>query len=167
MMISSLRIGNVRVDLENTTLNQAQHRLGGTVGSQGDAGNYEAWLCFRGTDKNGAWGLWLTSGEIDGPAIGGFEWRRLQSGEELDRRCKVLSNSHQPKLPLGLSLDMPESAVRGILGKPTLRMKQTLIYFHEHNETIHQLPYTADNIVTIILRAGRVLAIDASLTISD
>ncbi len=166
-MISSLRIGKVRIYLEKTMRTEAQHRLGGIVGARGDGGDYEAWLCYQGSDQNGPWGLWLTSGEIDGPAISGFQWRRLRHGEELDRRCKVLSVNNQPKLPLGLSLDMPESTLRGILGKPTLTIGQTLVYFHEQHETIHQLPYTTDSVVTIVLRAGRVLAIDANSTTSN
>src|SRR5579871_210768 len=60
MMISSLRIGKVRIYLEKTMRTEAQHRLGGIVGARGDGGDYEAWLCYQGSDQNGPWGLWLT-----------------------------------------------------------------------------------------------------------
>ncbi len=167
LMISSFRIGSLDIRLGKTTRSEAQHHLGGEIGAKGDASNYEVWLCYRGKDDHGPWGLWLVGGEIDGPAIGSFQWQRLLPGEELDPRCKSLSGGDQPKLPHGISLDMPESQVRVLLGKSTLENGQILIYLHSQKVNIHQLPYTTENLVTFDIQNGVVQAIAANLTTSD
>jgi hypothetical protein len=167
-MIGSLRVANFPIVLEETKLEDAQRRFGGMIGSCGDAGDAEAWLCLHGRDANGPWIFWLTSGEIDGPAIGGFEWRRLAPNELPDHRCPLLRKGDGGiALPLQLHPGMTEVEMRRILGRPTIARGRTLIFFHEHQETIQNLPYTSENTITIVLRGGLVLAIQVSKTTSS
>ncbi len=160
VMISTLRVGNFRVILENTKLEDVRKHFGGTIGSDGDAGDFQAWLCLRGGDPNGPWILWLTSGETDGPAIGGFEWKRLSPSEVPDRRCRLVSQgSGGIQLPLAIHPGMTEVDVRRVLGRPTVALGMTLFFFHEHQEMIHQLPFTAENAIAIVFRDGKVSVI--------
>jgi hypothetical protein len=57
---------------------------------------------------------------------------------------------------------MTEAEMRKIVGKPSFVSGKTLIYSHEHQETIHDLAYTVDNMIAIVLRDGIVSAIETS-----
>jgi hypothetical protein len=163
-LISELHIGSFPITLEKTTRAEVMKQLGGTEDSRGDAGDFEAWLCFHGTNVSGPWILWLTSGEIEGEEVGGFQWQRLRAGEIPDRRCASLRPNQQPKLPLGLALGMKAADVQHRLGKPTLREGHALTYWHRHDETIDNLPYTSDNIVVVTLSNGTVSGIEVHRT---
>ncbi|MGD0696810.1 MAG: hypothetical protein ABSB82_18500 [Terriglobia bacterium] len=63
------------------------------------------------------------------------------------------------ELPIALRLDLTEMQVRKILGKPTVRYRSTLIFDHEHQETIRNEPATVSNTVAVALRDGVVWAI--------
>ena len=61
--------------------------------------------------------------------------------------------------PLRFGLGQTEMQVRKILGRPTVRYRDTLIFFHEHEETIRNQSFTASNTVAVALRGGVVWAI--------
>jgi hypothetical protein len=167
-LIDSLRIADFPVTLEKTKLEDARKRFGATTGDRGDAGDSEAWLCLQGSDAHGPWIFWLTSGEIDGPAIGGFQWRRLARNETPDHHCPRLCGSEaRVSLPLSIHPGMTEAEARKVLGAPTMVRGNTLIFFHEHHEIIDNLPYTSDNLVTLVIQNGAVLAIAVSKTTSS
>ena len=167
-MITSLNISNVQIVLEETELKTAQARLGGDIGQKGDASEYNAWLCLHGVDERGPWVLWLQSGEIDGPYIGGFQWRRAPPEAQFDRRCQALGEADsQIKMPTGLRLGISEAKVLHTLGKPNLRKGDTFLYEHEHNGTIGREPYTSVNSVIVELRHGLVWAIYVDKTTSS
>jgi hypothetical protein len=167
-MIGKLRIANFQVVLEETELEAAQKHFGGAIGFRGDGGDSESWLCLHGSDAGGPWIFWLKSGELDGPAIVGFQWRRLPSNETPDRRCSLIPpDKDEIELPLALHPGMTESEMRKILGQPSFVSGETLIYCHEHQEMIHSLPYSSDNLIAIVLRDGIVLAIEVSKSTSD
>jgi hypothetical protein len=167
-LIDSLRIANFPVILEKTKREDARKQFGATTGHRGDAGDSEAWICLQGSDANGTWIFWLTSGEIDGPAIGGFQWRRLAPNEIPDRRCPLLRGSEaRISLPLSIHPGMTEAEARKVLGVPTIVRGNTLVFFHEHHEIIDNLPYTSDNLVALVIQNGVVLAIAVSKTTSS
>jgi hypothetical protein len=119
-MLATLRVSGFPVTLENTNMDDVASSLGGTIGQKGDAGKFEEWLCFHGTDANGSWVLWLESGKIDGGTAGSFHWRRLNKGAVLDRRCRVLGKT-KVELPIALWLDITEAEVLKSFGRPTVR----------------------------------------------
>lgn len=162
-MISSLRIANLPVILETTKLEDAQKRLGGAIGSRGDGGDSEAWLCIHGSDQDGPWIFWLTSGEIEGLTyISGFQWRHLSDSETPDRRCSLLpQDKGRIELPDTLHPGMTEAEARKVLGRPSLAQGNLLIYCHEHQKIIHKLPYSVENTIGIVLHSGVVQEIDA------
>lgn len=162
-MVAALRVSNLLVRLENTTMEDVKATLGGTIGKKGDAGDFDEWLCFHGSDPSGGWVLWLESGEIDGGTVGSFQWQRLSASAVLDRRCRVLGEA-KVKLPIALQLGITEAEVLKILGRPTVKQGDRLIYLHEHPLTIRGEPSTSDNVVAILLRGGRVWAIEVSKT---
>jgi hypothetical protein len=162
-MLATLRVAGFPVTLEDTKMNDVSSTLGGTIGGKGDAGDFEEWLCFHGTDPNGRWVLWLESGEIDGGSVGGFDWRRLNKIAVLDRRCRVLGGT-KVELPIALRLGISEAEVLKTLGLPTVRHSDSLLYVHEHQVSIRGEPYDSQNIVIILLRAGRVWSIKVSKT---
>ncbi len=167
-MITSLDISNFQIMLEDTELKATRARFGGGIGQKGDAGEYAAWLCLQGGDEAGPWVLWLESGEIDGPYVGGFQWRRVPVDAQFDPRCQAPGKADSEiRVPTGLRLGMTEAKVLKILGKPTLRKGDTLVYEHEHNEIIRNEPYTSVNSVIVVLRRGVVLAIYVDKTTSS
>jgi hypothetical protein len=167
-MIGKLRVANMPIVLEETRLRDAQKRLGGTIGHRGDAGDAEAWLCLHGVDAKGSWILWLTSGEIDGPAIGGFQWKRLALDEIPDRRCRLIPREMGGiELPLALHPGMTEAEVRKTLGRPTLARGRELIFWHEHQEVIQGISYTSDNTVGVNFNDGIATEVDVVKTISN
>ena len=167
-MIGKLRVAKMPIILEETELESAHRRFGGTLGARGDAGDAEAWLCIHGTDANGPWIFWLTSGEIDGSMIGGFLWMRLAENEVADGRCVPLRKGDGGiELPVPLHLGMTEAQVRGVLGRPTAVWRNTLIFLHQHQEVIDKEDYTSSNVVGIVWRSGVVWEIDVGKTTSD
>jgi hypothetical protein len=167
-LVSILRVSDYDITLEETSMKDAQQRLGGEIGAKGDAGDALEWLCFHGTDAMGAWVLWLESGEIDGGYVGSFQWQRLSGKEIFDRNCHALRGTASTiKLPLPLRLGASKAEVVKVLGPPTSVNAERLIYFHEHEGTIKGEPFTSFNIVVLHLRKGIVRAIQVSKTTSS
>jgi hypothetical protein len=167
-MIGALRVANMPIILEETNVEDAQKRFGGTIGDSGDAGDALGWLCLHGSSKDGPWILWLTSSEIDGPTIGGFQWRRMSLHETPDRRCSRLPEDKGGiELPIQLHLGMTEADVQKVLGRPTVMRGETLFFCHEHQNVIRNENYTVSNGVAIVFRDGVVRAIEAAKTTSD
>ena len=167
-MVSHLKVANWPITLEKTMLTDAQRRFGGSLGHSGDASKFLEWLCLYKRNVEDGWVLWLTSGEIDGGAIGGFVWRRMSATQKIDSRCTEL-NAEQATvmLPIPLKLGMTRTQVEQLLGKPSSRFRNTFMYDHEHEGRIRDRPYTWDNSIDIVYRRGVVQAIQVDLTISS
>jgi hypothetical protein len=151
-MITKLRVAKKQVILEETPLNDVQKYLGGTIGQRGDASEALQWLCFHGADAKGRWVLWLESDEMGGGNVDGFAWQRIAEKATLDRRCRT--QAVEIELPIQIALGLTEPEVRGKLGTPTAKHRNTLIFVHEHQETIRNEPFTASNTVYVELRSG-------------
>ncbi|HEV2699010.1 MAG TPA: hypothetical protein VGU90_13515 [Terriglobales bacterium] len=107
--------------------------------------------------------LWLKSGEIDGPNVGGFQWKRVPSFAQFDARCQPEGSSNVA-LPIKLRVGTTEAQVLEILGPPSARKGNNLIYVHEHGESIRNEPYTSVNSVILVLRDGIVWGIEVEKT---
>jgi len=167
-MIASLKVADVTIELEqDTKLEAMQQRFGGTIGAEGDASESLHWLCLRGSDEAGPWVLWLESGEIDGPYVGGFEWLRVPGFAQFDERCAALPDTSRVELPINLRLGISESRVVHLLGHPTYRKGRVLAYEHEHDEIIRGEPFISDNGVYVTIRNGVVWAIQVWKTTSN
>jgi hypothetical protein len=59
-----VRVGGIKLVLEETPLDAVRNRFGGSLGHSRDAGDSLDWLCVQGADARGSWVLWLLSGEI-------------------------------------------------------------------------------------------------------
>jgi hypothetical protein len=162
-MISTLLLSGFRVILERTEMEDVRASLGGVIGRRGDGGESVQWLCYYVTGPNGRWGLWLDSGEIDGGRVGGFWWQQLTNNVAFDERCRMLGQA-KVELPIGLQLRTAESDVLKTLGRPTARFGDALIYQHEHRLTIRNEPFTSENSIVVVLRAGRVWTVQVSKT---
>jgi hypothetical protein len=138
------------------------------LGHSGDAGEALGWLCLYSRNASDGWVLWLESAEIDGEAIGGFLWLRMSSVQRIDSRCKLL-NTEQSIVtsPVPLRLGMTKLQVEQLLGKPSGRFQETFMYFHQHETTIKDTPYTSDDSIDIVYRNDLVWAIHGSLTTSS
>jgi hypothetical protein len=158
-IVSELRVSDKTVVLEETKITDMQAHFKAIVGNRGDAGDYLEWVCFYGTHKN--WVLWLTSGEIDAGAIGGFQWQILTEGAQIDGRCRQLSDS-AVTLPNAVRLGMRERDLFHILGQPTKRDAHRLLYVHEEEKAIRNQPYTETNVIIVDIRNGAVFAIAVS-----
>jgi hypothetical protein len=165
-MITTLRVAEVQIILDQTPLIDAQKKLGGTIGQRGDASEALHWLCFYGTGKNGRWALWLESDEMGGGSIDGFTLQRMDRNAKPDRRCRALSYVGI-NLPIHLDVGLTETQVRKTLGTPTAVYRGSLIFDHEHQETIRNELFTESNIVAVALRRGVVWAIQVWKSGSD
>jgi hypothetical protein len=167
-MVSHFKVANWPVTLEKTTLTDAQKRFGGSLGHNGDAGDYVQWLCLYNRNAEDGWVLWLTSGEIDGGSIGGFVWLRMSATQRIDSRCTELhAEQATVTLPIPLRLNTTRDRVEQLLGKPSSRFHETFTYLHEHKGTIGRTPYTWDNSIDLVYQRGLVQAIQVDLTISS
>ncbi len=164
-MITKLRVAKMQVILEETPLRDVQKNLGGTIGVRGDASEALQWLCFHGSDARGRWALWLESSEMGDGNVDGFAWQRIAEQASLDRRCRT--QAIEIELPIQLAIGLTKSEVRGILGTPTTEHRNTLIFEHEHQETIRNEPFTASNTVYLQLRGGVVWSVQVWKTTSN
>jgi hypothetical protein len=105
--------------------------------------------------------LWLESSEMGvGRWIDGFALKRVDPAARFDPRCKMIRDEDGGiELSSGLRLDITETQVREVLGKPTARFRSTLIFDHERPTTIRSVPYAEYNTVYIGFRGGVVTAI--------
>lgn len=164
-MIATLRVAGMQIILEQTPLNDVQKRLGGVIGQHGEASNALQWLCYHGADAKGRWALWLESSEMGGGNVDGFSWRRIARNATLDRRCR--ERDVEVDLPVGLVMSMTETQVREVLGRPTAKYRNTLIFDHEHEVTLRNQPFTTSNNVYVTLRSGLVWTVQVRRTTSD
>jgi hypothetical protein len=160
-MITKLHLSDLTILLEQTQLEAVQAHFGGQVGSDGDASESLSWVCLYGSDTAGRWVLWLESGEIDGGSVGSFQWRRVPPNSRFDERCRRLPQvSGRIKLPIPLRLGSTETKALQILGQPTARHGDTLLYVHEREEFVNNKPHTSTNTVVVVVRRGMVWAIE-------
>jgi hypothetical protein len=160
-MVKTLRVSDLTIALESTDMKKVQRRFGGTFGAEGDAGDSLEWLCLRGGDAAGRWVLWLKSGEMDDGTVGSFQWRRVPRDAKFDERCGVLSKADdRVELPIALRLGMSEADVLDVLGQPTGRYGNTLLYVHKHEGLNNNQEFTALNTVSVVVRDGAVWAIE-------
>jgi hypothetical protein len=150
--IATLIVGDFLVVLDETNLRGTARHFGALIGSKGDAGDALDWICLGGNDSRGRWVVWLTSAEINGEAIGGFDWRRLSPDESLDHRCRMLPRGDGLRLPIELNLGSTENAARKTLGNPTDAWDGALFYSHEREETIDHVTYTISNDLALRFR---------------
>lgn len=158
-MLSKIFLSGFPITLEHTALRDVASHFNAMIGGKGDAGDSIEWVCLNGPDGVDRWILWLESGEIDGGAVGSFQWQRLDKGVVPDRRCRTIEDGGV-NLPNHLRLGLTDSEVLKILGAPTLRQGGRFIYVHEHTESIRGEPYTSENIVAILFRGRLAKAID-------
>ncbi len=166
-MLSALHVSTTRITLEETPLDKVKQLIGGEIGTKGDAGEAMQWLCFRGTDHGEGWVLWLESGEIDGGSIGSFQWQSMPNNAAIDGRCHTLGGSATIKLGLPLKLGMTEPQLFRVLGAPSSKQGESLIYLHEHTLSLKGVPYDSSNIVMVRVRDGKITSIAASKTTSS
>jgi hypothetical protein len=158
-IISSFEVANIHIVLDETPMADVQAKLTMETGHKGDAAESLRWLCFHGEDKNGGWMFWLQSGEIHGGAVGGFQWRRIDIGARVDRRCRRLM-ANQIQLPIALRLGMNATELRRLLGVPSGRTENSLEFHHEHREQMEEGIFTVSNYATVLLTNGTVSAIE-------
>jgi len=157
-IIGNFRIGTIPITLEETLLKDVERNLGGTIGSSGDASEAIEWLCFHGADAHGRWALWLENSEMSGGGkVDGFIWQRIPTEAAIDRRCR--KQEVQIDMPIPLVLGLTESEVRGILGEPTTKYRNTLIFDHLYKQTIHNESFMVSNPVFLELRDGVLWAV--------
>jgi hypothetical protein len=159
-LITSLRVGELTVVLEETKLSDVQSHLGGTVGQRGDASGALAWLCLHGRHDGGSWALWLEAGEIHGGNIGALQLRHVNASTQFDSRCQVIGSTRGVELVRGIRLGLSSAQTIKILGRPTTAADDTLLYAHEHQEPIRGEIATASNRLTIRFRKAVLDAVD-------
>ena len=159
-LITSLRVGEFTVVLEETKLSDAHTHFGGSIGRRGDASDGLAWLCLNGRDDGGSWILWLEAGEIHGGTVGAFQLRRVNPSTLVDKRCSVIGSTRRLELVNGIRLGLSRAQMMKILGPPTTSAGDTLLYSHERQQAIRGQVATATDRLTIRFRDTVLDAVD-------
>jgi hypothetical protein len=94
---------------------------------------------------------------MGGGTINGFAWQRIDEKATLDRRCRT--RAVEIELPVQIAIGLTESEVLENLGTPTAKHRNTLVFDHEHQETVRSEPFTSENTVYVKLRGGVVWAV--------
>jgi hypothetical protein len=159
--VTTLRIADFSIALEETPLSAVQSNVGGTIGRRGDASDALAWLCYHGGDGDGAWALWLESGEIHGGTVGAFQLRRVNPSADFDPRCHAVNGS-RAGLDLGgrLRLGLSMAETTRMIGRPTASAGTTWRYLHERSVTSGGERGIASTALTLHFRHAMVDAID-------
>jgi hypothetical protein len=165
-LVTRLTVAGWPIILERTELGQAEAHFGGTMGKIGDASEELHWLCLYGKDKDGLWGLWLLSEEIDGPSVGGIQWQRLPTDAQMDRKCKLIVKGGV-ELPIAVHPGMTQVETELVLGKPSMVKGDVAVYSHEHSYTVHKEAYTATNDLYVIYKNGVVWSLVVKYTIDS
>jgi hypothetical protein len=166
-LVTSLRVADFTVVLEETKLADVRSRLGGSIGQRGDASGALEWLCFHGRDNRGSWVLWLESGEIHGRTVGAFQLRSIDASAQVDKRCPLLDATRAIEVASGIRLGLARAKTIEILGRPTKSAGDTLLYAHEHRDGTRGQPATASNRLIIRFRNEILDAVDVwKMTVS-
>jgi hypothetical protein len=149
--VVELHVSGLKVVLEETKLTDVQALFGGTIGQRGDAAESLEWLCYQVSDGGSSSVLWLMSAEVDGGAVGGFQWIEVSESQQIDKRCQKLP-AGGVRLPRNLRLGMKASLIVQEFGKPTRQDGNRLEYVHEEQLRIRNEPYTEINTLHLLLR---------------
>jgi len=165
ILLSHFKLGPVAVTLYETPFREVQRAFpGSAVGEAGDA-DYVAWLCYVfGTGSQRSM-VWLESGESggrDGPIMG-FTLLRISSTAQVDARCARFPGSGDAlRLPLPIALGASRSQIVRVFGPPYEEHGDTLLYFRETELPERPIELrTVDTFLSILLRGGAVVRIDA------
>ena len=166
--VSSLKIDGFTVVLEETDLQAVQHHFGAVIGHEGDAGDSVQWVCLTGQSAGQRLVLWVESSEIDGGKVGGFHMRRIDDGVQTDPRChKVDSALAVLAFPKAIHIGITERDLLKTLGEPTARNRDALLFSHDQKVVIRREPYDSENDVVVLMREGRVYAVQVRKTTSS
>ena len=158
-MVTELEVSGFKIELEETALTDAQAHLGGTIKHGGDAAESLHWLCYQLGGRNHRSLLWLFSGEMNGGAVGGFQWSAIASDANSNPGCVTLTGG-SVRLPHNLRPGMSISLVHQVLGAPTRVRGDITEYVHEEPQQIRDQPYIETNVVEVLIRSGRVRKIE-------
>lgn len=166
-MVSSLKLNDFPVVLEETDLKAVQEHFGAEIGHEGDASESVQWVCLTGQTEGQAWILWLESSEIDGGKVGGFQIRRIGEDVRVDPRCRKADDTFAfVAVPKSVHVGMTERDLLKILGEPTTRNRHALFFAHEHKVVIGSEAYESDNNIVVVLLEGKVYAVQVWKTTS-
>jgi len=165
VMMVSLSVEGMPIILEETMIVDVQKRFGAEFGHSGDAGDSLGWFCLEGNDPGGNWVFWLISGEIDGPTIGSFQWKRISADAVVDPRCHQVGDVGVAiRPPWQLQLGDSEIQVGKILGKPALVQGGTRFFVHDHKEMIRNEEIDVSSSVAVRIGKGQVEEIEVIKT---
>jgi hypothetical protein len=172
--ITSIKVAGYPVALERTPLQDAHVYLGGVVGHQGDAGDGLIWLCYLQPDRQPpTWTLWLEQrGDLyNPPLISGFQWQTLPARSAPDARCKTLPRTGKVSLPVPIRLGQSRAAIVNLLGSPTAKYPQALVYSASRQKKMISTSgahiFTEIETIAVNFDHGKVVAINVYKSTTD
>lgn len=165
-----LRIGDLRVQFERTTLRDVQKAVGsGRIAHRGDAGDSTYWLCYEGISNSTPVRLWFIAGEINGPdqTIGKIQLLKRPHGVPPDRDCPSLQQSRQAiKFSQASVIGSTTDSAISIFGKPSLETVKSVAYVYlgkiPGKFKGEQVDFYRFNALELHLSAGVVVGVSAS-----
>jgi hypothetical protein len=162
--IKEIRMGDLKVEFERTTLPDVVRRLGvGKIQHRGDASESEYWLCFTGASTAGDRRIWVLSGELGGA-------QHFVDSIIVTKMIKKASPSDAcPQLPgqfRELSLDgapwvgTKAEYIEKSLGQPSLKRNDWL--FYSYNGKVPNSDFEESALLGLRVVNGEVITLVAS-----
>ena len=157
---SGVKLGSLRVDLDETRLSAVQAAAGGEILSEGDASESSASLCYT----LPAMRLWLWGSRASGD-IWGVMAVSIRPGNTGDKRCPSLPRTLQPVVfDHGVALGMSQEQLTARLGAPSrIRGNAHEYQFREDIKSRDGYNCTLSNALEVRIRNGIVDAVRATL----
>jgi hypothetical protein len=166
-MVSSVKLNGFPIVLEETHLQAVQQHFGAVIGHEGDASESVQWVCLTGQTEGQAWVLWTASSEIEGGEVDGFQIRRIGADVQVDPRCRNVGAAVAfAAVPKPVRVGMTERDLLKTLGQATARNRDALFFAHQHKVVIGGELYDVENDVVVLLREGKVYAVQVWKTTS-
>ena len=157
--VSPLTMGSKVIVLEKTPLAEVLSAVGsGEIHTQGDAGEFVAWLCYTVTSPETKQRLWLTSSELGGGTIiDGMSATEIPATTTPNNKCPELPGKFQP-LHLGKNvwLGATASELQRKLGT-TKKTGNLLLYIYSGKQNEYDVMGT----LAIEISHSRAVAIHA------
>ena len=168
--VSTLELGTLEVELEKTTLEDVQKsaaagRIVGTVGRNGDASDYQNWLCYTISAPEQSERIWIYSGEMNVSEnfVEGIYAASIDKPAAASEKCPELSARLLP-VYLSNSLWIGSGAyqLKNLYGEPSATMDDWWIYFYTGKVPVKGVEFDRQVILEAKVSGGKIVALAQS-----
>lgn len=161
---TGVTVGAFHVTFEKTTFKDILAALGpAPVGRQGDAGEFQMWVCY--TIPAARARLWLTSSELGGQEyIDGMVAKQLTGAQSQNSSCPVpIGETAIVSIDNGIWLGASVNKIKDILGTPNNGPASVIYYLYEGKDG----EFDISSILALKINRGIVIELHANYTATN